>query len=214
MALLDRLAGTLGGDPDALRGLEELRRIFEVLPSMGLDLERYQLDITLARGLDYYTGTVYEIQVDEPKIGSLGGGGRYDELMTLFSGRDLPTTGASFGLERMIDVMFELHMVEMPSTPSRALITVFDSTSESVGHSMRLASELRQSGIACEVYLNPGDRLGKQFGYADKLGIPYAVVLGPDEIERGAVTVKDLRATENNQQTVERARLAGILRRE
>jgi len=213
-ALLGELAGPLSGDPEAMRGLEELRRIFEVLPSMDLDLDRYQLDITLARGLDYYTGTVYEIQVDEPKIGSLGGGGRYDELMTLFSGRDLPTTGASFGLERMIDVMFELHMVEMPSTPSRVLVTVFDATPESTGHSMRLASELRQSGIACEVYLNPGDRLGKQFGYADKLGIPYAVVLGPDEIAQGTVTVKNLRAAENNQQTVERARLASILRLE
>jgi histidyl-tRNA synthetase len=157
---------------------------------------------------------VYEIQVDEPKIGSLGGGGRYDELMTLFSGRDLPTTGASFGLERIIDVMLELRMVETPSTPSRVLITVFDAAPESTAHSMRLASELRQAGIACEVYLNPGDRLGKQFGYADKLGIPYAVVLGPDEIAQGTVTVKDLRATENNQQMVERARLASILRPE
>jgi len=213
-ALLGELAGPLSGDPEVMHGLEELRRIFDVLPSMDLDLDRYQLDITLARGLDYYTGTVYEIQVDEPKIGSLGGGGRYDELMTLFSGRDLPTTGASFGLERIIDVMFELHMVEMPSTPSRVLVTVFDAVPESTGHSMRLASELRQSGIACEVYLNPGDRLGKQFGYADKLGIPYAVVLGPDEIAQGTVTVKNLRAAENNQQTVERARLASILRLE
>ena len=214
MALLGELAGPLSNDPDATSGLEEVRRIFEVLPSMGLDLDRYQLDITLARGLDYYTGTVYEIQVDEPKIGSLGGGGRYDELMKLFSGRDLPTTGASLGLERIIDVMLELHMVEMRSTPSLALITVFDSTSDSVSNSMRLATELRQAGIACEVYLNPGDRLGKQFGYADKLGIPYAVVLGPDEIAQGTVTVKDLRAAENNQQTVERARLASILRGE
>ncbi|HET9496492.1 MAG TPA: histidine--tRNA ligase [Chloroflexia bacterium] len=213
-ALLGELAGPLSGDLEALQGLEELRRIFEVLPSMGLDLDRYQLDITLARGLDYYTGTVYEIQVDEPKIGSLGGGGRYDELMALFSGRDLPTTGASFGLERIIDVMFDLHMVEMPSTPSRVLITVFDAAPESTAHSMSLASELRKVGIACEVYLNPGDRLGKQFGYADKLGIPYAVVLGPDEIEQGTVTVKDLRAAENNQQTVERARLAALLRPE
>jgi histidyl-tRNA synthetase len=214
VALLGELAGPLRDDPEAMRGLDELRAIFDVLPSMGLDLDRYQLDITLARGLDYYTGTVYEIRVDEPKIGSLGGGGRYDELMTLFSGRDLPTTGASLGLERIIDVMFELHMVELPSTPSRALITVFDSSPESVGNSMRLASDLRREGIACEVYLNPGDRLGKQFGYADKLGIPYAVVLGPDEVAQGTATVKDLRATENNQQTVERARLAGILRGE
>lgn len=210
-ALLSALEGPLQGDAEAMLGLEELRQILEALPQMGVDLDRYKVDITLARGLDYYTGAVYEIVVDEPKIGSLGGGGRYDKLMSLFSGRDLPTTGASFGVERMVDVMFELGMVSTTATPSRALITVFDGSSESVGASLRLAAALRAQDIACEVYLNPGDKLGKQFGYADKLGIPFAIVLGPDEIAQGTATVKNLKTPPPNQQTVERGKLVEVL---
>lgn len=216
-ALLGELAGPLKNDPEATRSLEELGQVLDALSLMGMssdDLDRYRLDITLARGLDYYTGTVYEIVVDEPKIGSLGGGGRYDELMSIFSGRNLPTTGASFGMERIVDVMVELNMFPAKLTPSRALITVFDSSSQSVGESLKLAAELRAEGIACEVYLNPGDKLGKQFGYADRLGIPFAVVLGPDEIATGAVTVKELKAPPPNQRTIGRADVIHLLAQE
>jgi histidyl-tRNA synthetase len=211
-ALLSELSGALKGDVEAMAGIEELGRIFDVLPSMNLDLDRYRLDVALARGLDYYTGAIFEIMVDEPKIGALGGGGRYDRLMSLFSGRDLPTTGMTFGVERMVDVMFELGMLQPMSTASRALITVFDGSKESVSASLGLASELRGQGIPCEVYLNAGDKLGKQFGYADKLGIPYAVVLGPDEIAAGTAAVKSLKVPPPNQQTVARGDLARILR--
>jgi histidyl-tRNA synthetase len=211
-ALLSELAGPLKDDAEATAGLEELRRIFDILSGMDLDLDRYRLDLALARGLDYYTGAIFEIIVDEPKIGALGGGGRYDKLMSLFSGRDLPTTGMTFGVERIIDVMFELGMIAPMSTASRALITVFDGSNESISASVGLTSELRAKDIPCEVYLNPGDKLGKQFGYADKLGIPYAVVLGPDEIAVGSATVKSLKVPPPNQQTVARGQLADILR--
>ena len=160
---------------------------------MGGDLDRYRFDLTLARGLDYYTGAVYEVVVDEPKIGSLGAGGRYDNLMSLFSGRDLPTVGGSFGVERMVDVMTELGMYPASSTRSVALVTVFDGSQESVSASLRLASELRERGVPAEVYLNPGDKVGKQMAYADKLGIPFALILGPDEIASGNVAVKSLK---------------------
>ncbi len=177
-ALLGELAGPLKDDPEAMKGVEELGQILDALAAMGIagdDLDRFRVDITLARGLDYYTGAVYEIVVDEPKIGSLGGGGRYDELMSLFSGRSLPTTGASFGVERMVDVITELKMFTPTLTPSLALVTVFDDTPQSVGESLKVAAELRAHDIPCEVYLNPGDKLGKQFGYADKLGIPFVI---------------------------------------
>jgi histidyl-tRNA synthetase len=202
----------LAGDEAALKGLGDLEAILSALGEMGVQKDRFRVDVTLARGLDYYTGAVYEIVVDEPKIGSLGGGGRYDNLVGMFAGRSLPTTGASFGVERIIDVMQELGMIVPQSTPSKALVTVFDSKPESVQASLGLASELRAQGVACEVYLNVGDKLGKQFGYADKLGIPYAIVLGPDEIEGGTATVKNLRAAApDNQRTVERGRLASIV---
>lgn len=211
MALLGELSGPLKDDPQATEGIQELSQILEALGSMGGDLDRFRVDIALARGLDYYTGPVYEIVVDEPKIGSLGGGGRYDELMSLFSGRNLPTTGASFGMERIVDVMADLNMITPRSTPSRALITLFDATPQSIGTSLSLASELRGQDIPCEVYLNPGDKLGKQFAYADRLGIPFAIVLGPDEISSGTATVKELKAPPPNQQTVERGALAEML---
>jgi histidyl-tRNA synthetase len=212
MALLAELAGPLAGDEAALKGLEDLRSILTGLEGMAVQKDRFKVDVTLARGLDYYTGAVYEIVVDEPKIGSLGGGGRYDNLVGMFAGRSLPTTGASFGVERIIDVMEELGMVVPQSTPSKALVTVFDSKPESVQASLGLARELRERGVACEVYLNVGDKLGKQFGYADKLGIPFAIVLGPDEIEGGTATVKNLKAqAPGNQKTVERGGLASIL---
>ena len=210
--LLAELAGPLAGDEAALKGLSDLQAILSALGEMGVQKDRFRVDVTLARGLDYYTGAVYEIVVDEPKIGSLGGGGRYDNLVGMFAGRSLPTTGASFGVERIIDVMQELGMIVPQSTPSKALVTVFDSKPESVQASLGLASELRAQGVACEVYLNVGDKLGKQFGHADKLGIPYAIVLGPDEIAAGTATVKNLRAAPpDNQKSIERGRLASIL---
>ena len=130
--LFAELAGPLADDPEATKGLENLRAILSALEGMGVQLDRYRVDVTLARGLDYYTGAVFEIVVDEPKIGSLGGGGRYDNLIGLFSGRDLPTTGGSFGVERIIDVMTTLGMIIPQASPSIALVTVFDSSSESV----------------------------------------------------------------------------------
>ena len=210
-ALLAELAGPLKDDAEATQGLEDLQTILQLLEGMGVQKDRFRLDVTLARGLDYYTGAVFEIVVDEPKIGALGGGGRYDDLIGLFSGRDLPTVGAAFGVERIIDVMMESGMITPQATPSRVLITVFDSTSESVRDSTELATELRVQGIACEVYLNTGDKLGKQFGYADRLGIPFALVIGPDERASDTLTVKNLKAPPPNQQTVERDLVAGIL---
>lgn len=210
-ALLSELSGSLKDDPSATQGIQELQQILSALDAMSIDKDRFRIDTTLARGIDYYTGPVYEIYVDEPKIGSLGGGGRYDELMSLFSGRSLPTTGGSFGFERIIDVITTLNMYTHPPTSSHALITIFDATQESASASFQLAADLRQQDIPCEVYLNPGDKLGKQFAYADKLGIPFAIVLGPDELAQGTATVKDLRATQFNQQTVPRAQLLSIL---
>ncbi len=211
LALLSELSGPLKDDLEASQALADLRQLLEALSYMVVDPDRFRLDVTLARGLDYYTGPVYEVMVDEPKIGSLGGGGRYDKLMSLFSGRDLPTTGGSFGLERIIDVMIELKLVELEATTSQALITVFDASAESTGTSLKLAGELRSAGIPCEVYLNPGDKLGKQFGYADRLGMPFAVVIGPDELSAGTVTVKSLKAPPPNQQTLPRAELKAFL---
>jgi histidyl-tRNA synthetase len=211
LALLSELSGPLKDDPEASHGLEQLRQLFEALAGMGGDLDRYRASLTLARGLDYYTGPVYEVFVDEPKIGALGGGGRYDELMSLFSGRSLPTTGASFGMERIVDVIIELGMFPTMNTRSRALVTVWDASPESVGASLKLASELRERSVPCEVYLNPGANIGKQVGYADRLGIPFACILGPEEIATGRVAIKSLKEPPPNQHTLPREEVLRIL---
>jgi histidyl-tRNA synthetase len=204
LALLGEIAGPLKDDPQALKGIEELRQVFEALGSMNVERDRFRVDITLARGLDYYTGPVYEVKVDEPKIGSLAGGGRYDELLTLFSGRSLPTTGGTLGLERIIDVITELNMFPAMATRSRALVTIFDASTESVAASLKLAGEVREKGVPCEVYLNPGDKVGKQLQYADRLGIPFAMIIGPDERAAGTVAVKSLKEPPPNQQVLPR----------
>jgi histidyl-tRNA synthetase len=205
------LGRSLADDPEAARGVENLRAILLALEGMGVQRDRFRVDVTLARGLDYYTGAVFEIVVDEPKIGSLGGGGRYDNLIGMFAGRDLPTTGGSFGVERIIDVMTTLGMITPKASPSVALVTVFDGSSESLRDATQLVTELREQGIASEVYLNAGEKLGKQFAYADRLGIPFALVIGPDERAAGTVTVKNLNAPPPNQQTVARGEVAGIV---
>ncbi len=212
--LLNELSGPLKDNPEAMQGLEELRRVFEALGATGGILDCFKISTSLARGLDYYTGPVYEVVVDEPKIGALGGGGRYDGLMSLFSGRDLPTTGGSFGVERIIDVMEQLGMVETMLTRSRALITIFDASPESLGASLKLATDLRTQGVPCEVYLNPGDKIGKQLAYADKLSIPFAVIQGPDEIASGNVTIKSLKEPPPNQQTMPREQAIEYVKRE
>ena len=206
-ALLSELSGPLQGDEEGTRGLKELQQVVDALSGMQVDLDRFRIDTTLARGLNYYTGPVYEVRVDEPKIGSLAGGGRYDELVGTFAGRTIPTTGASFGIERMVDVITTLGMYAPGASPSKALVTVFDASQGSLQASMGLVAELRKADIASEVYLNPGDKLGKQFNYADKSGIRFALVMGPDELREGNVTVKDLKAPPPNQQTVPRAEL-------
>jgi histidyl-tRNA synthetase len=211
MAFLAELAGPLKENPQAAQGIEELRQVFQALQNMGGDLDRFRASLTLARGIDYYTGPVYEVVVDEPKIGALGGGGRYDGLMSLFSGRSLPTTGGSFGMERIVDVILELGMVPPITTRSQALVTIWDTSPESVGASLKLASELRERGVPAEVYLTPGVNIGKQVGYADRLGIPFALILGPDELSSGSVAVKSLKEPPPNQRTLSREEAISML---
>ena len=200
----DRLAG----DAEGLAAVAELRRILELLPSLSPSAGRVVVDLSLARGLDYYTGPVFEAVVDEPKIGSLGGGGRYDRLVGMFSGRDLPTTGMSLGLERLIVVMTEQGMVEPITSTSQVFVAVF--SGDALDTALELVRTVRGAGIPAEVWLEPGDKIGKQLKYAAGAGIPVAVIAGPDEIARDEVQIKDLRSGE--QQTVLRADMPARLR--
>jgi histidyl-tRNA synthetase len=188
--VLESLSDRLSGDERAMRGLENLRDITRYLSEIGLPPERYAVAPRLARGLSYYTGVVFETVVDNPPMGSLLGGGRYDELVGMFAGQSIPTVGLAFGIERLHDVMAELGMGPQSATLAEVFVTLFP---ETVGAALRLATELRAAGINVETALNPDEKLGRQFKYADRRGIPLALVLGPDELARNEVVLRDMR---------------------
>jgi histidyl-tRNA synthetase len=204
-ALEDRLAADAAG----VAAIRELREILVLLGTLSPSAARVEVDLSLARGLDYYTGPVFEAVVDEPKIGSLSGGGRYDNLVGMFSGRALPTVGMSLGLERLIDVMTELGMEKASGSVSQVFVVVMGR--DALDNALELVRAVRHAGIAAEVNLEPDDKVGKQLKYAGQQGIPLALIAGPDEIAKDEVQIKDLRRGE--QDTVLRADLVPTLRR-
>ena len=186
---LDLIADAIG--PDA-NGLSDLRQLANLLDDAELPPERYDFDFTMARGLGYYTGPIFETVISQPNLGSVTGGGRYDNLIGMFRRQSLPTTGTSFGLERIIDLMDELDLypAELGGTLVQALVAVF--SPDTRGASMRIADMLRGAGINTELYLE-SRKLGRQIAYADKKGIALVAIAGPQEIEAGAVKLRRLR---------------------
>ena len=178
-------------DPGAREGIEELCRVMDALDAAGIDPERYTVDFAMVRGLDYYTGTIFETLVEEPPIGSITGGGRYDALIGLF-GADLPAVGTSFGIDRLVEVMDTLNLfpawLSLP-TP-RVLVALFDETTALAA--VATASRLRQAGIPTELAFR-AEGIGEQIRTALKREIPVLVILGPDELAAGQVTLRDLR---------------------
>ncbi len=188
---LEAVRSRLREIPIAGEGIDELQQLVRFAREGGVAAENLQVDFTMVRGLEYYTGPIYETVVTEPKIGSLTGGGRYDELIGLFTNRSLPATGTTIGIERIIDVMEELQMFppEVGKTVTQVLVTVFDEARRA--DSIRIASELRAAGVDTEIWFDL-DTLGKQLKYAASKGIPFAVIVGPDEAMAGTATLRDL----------------------
>ena len=202
--VLSALSEQLGDSEVTNEGIAELEELSSYLTTLGVPEEFYRINVSMVRGLEYYTGPIYETVVEEPKIGSITGGGRYDELIGSFSRQSYPATGTSFGIERIIDVMEEFDMFPsaVGKTVTQVLVTVFDA--ELAQASLKLATLLRSSGIRTEVYCRP-TRISTQMKYADNKGIPYAVILGSDEVEAGTVAVRDL--TSREQQVIPREKL-------
>ena len=203
LALLD---GLVQGHALGQEGVVELRTIHETLKGHDVDPSCYRFDFTLARGLDYYTGPIFETIVTEPKIGSITGGGRYDNLIGLFSKETFPATGTSFGLERLITIMEELGSAEANQPITQVLITQFDP--QLMHRNLRIARLLRDAGINTEVYFNP-DKLKKQLTYASHKAIPFVTILGPDENSAEKITVKNM--TAGTQETLLQTDLAAWL---
>lgn len=204
---LSRLKTTLAGIPSAQEGIAELEEIQRCLINLGVEQGNVLFDGSLARGLDYYTGPIFETIIEKPRIGSISGGGRFDSLIGMFSGKDVPATGTSLGLERIITVMEELAMLPTTPTVSQVLVTMFDRGL--FGESLKVASELRSAGISAEVYVND-DKLKKQLDYANKKKIPLVLIIGPDEKERGEVVLRDME--QKTQATIPRPELVNKIK--
>ncbi len=207
--VLAEVRARLTGDPQAEAAVSDLLELLRYLDLLGVDPRRYTLNLALARGLDYYTGPVFEAVVEEPAIGSLGGAGRYDGLIGMFLGEEIPATGGSLGLERIVEVVQELQLLHVPTTVSQVLVTVFDD--QHWGVALQLAQQLRADGINAEVYLGERRDFRRQIQYADRKGIPVALFCGPEELARGVITVREL--ITGVQYQVPAAELAPTMRR-
>jgi histidyl-tRNA synthetase len=203
-----RLSELLGHDPAAAAAVRELNEILELSERTSAK-GCLQVDVTLARGLSYYTGAIMEVAVPD-LAGSLGGGGRYDGLIGMFLGEEVPACGFSLGLERILVVMGDQKMFpkSIDGAAADLLISLFDAAT--IPAALTLAAELRHAGVRVEVYPEP-DKLGKQMKYAAARQIPFAAILGADEIARGEVAVKNLGTGE--QSSLPRAEIPSFVAR-
>jgi histidyl-tRNA synthetase len=176
-----------------------IEELFEILTDQGLlENKDFAYSPTLARGLDYYTGAIYELVCDDYTGGSLGGGGRYDKLIGQFTGEDLPATGFAFGFDRLIEAIKELKLFPDIKTATQVLVTVF--SPQLLPVSLKTATLLRDSGINTDIYLDKEVKLDRQLKYADRKGIPYVIIIGPEEAENDQVKVKNMKT--GDQKTV------------
>ncbi len=210
IATLDRLGDVAQGAVNAslVEGIAELREVLELVRALGVPESAYALNLSIARGLDYYTGTVYETTLDDyPQIGSICSGGRYENLASHYTKSKLPGVGISIGLTRLFWQLREAGLLGPAESTVQVLVTQMDASH--LPHCLAVAAELRQAGFNTEVVME-ASKIARQFRYADRAGIRFVVVLGDDEIAAGKVTVKDLRREDQFQ--VDRSELAATLR--
>lgn len=170
---------------------ERLWKIIEALKRLGYkeDVD-FRFDPFLARGLDYYTSTIFELKIPAYAAGSVAGGGRYDNLIGTFTGKNIPAVGVAFGFDRLIDALGELQLIRTQKTATTVLVCIF--SGETLGFSLELTATLRGKGIPTEIYLDDTSKLEKQLKYADRKGIPYVVIAGPDEVSKKVVKLKNM----------------------
>jgi len=196
-----------GMDPIFDEGLDELETVTRYLKDFGVPEQNFAIDLTIARGLDYYTGTVYEtIITDHPEIGSVCSGGRYDNLAEYYTDKQLPGVGISIGLTRLFYVLNEQNLLsdKMVSSPCDALIIPM---SEDLGYAIACATELRRGGVRTQLY-SEKKKFKAKMSYADKIAVPYVVLIGDDEIQAGEISVKNMLTGEQTRMTASEAAAA------
>ena len=192
---LESLKEVLADSPIGLAGIAEIEKVFSYVVELikGAAMQpNVELDITLARGLNYYTGCIFEVKSNEVAMGSIGGGGRYDDLTSMFGLKGLTGVGISFGADRIYDVMEELAVFPTSTVVgTKVLFSNFDADAEK--YALPILQQLRSSGIATELYPSAA-KLKKQMSYADDKAIPYVILIGGDEMQSGMLTIKDMRS--------------------
>lgn len=172
-------------------GLDELRTVVGYLPAFGVPEENFELDLTIARGLDYYTGTVYEtVLLDHPEVGSICSGGRYDDLAGYYTNKSLPGVGISIGLTRLFYILQEQNMISDAVLTAPADVLILPMTDD-LSAAVALASELRAGGLRVQIY-SEKKKFKAKIGYADKLGIPFVIFLGEDEVAQHVCALKNM----------------------
>ncbi|HXR83215.1 MAG TPA: histidine--tRNA ligase [Hanamia sp.] len=205
---LEKIEKIIGASETGKKGIEELKFILGFLNETN-SKQTINIDFTLARGLNYYTGTIYEVKAKNVQIGSIGGGGRYDDLTGLFGVPDMPGVGISFGLDRIYDVMDELQL--FPENINQSTEVLFFNLGEKESrYAFHLMQKLREEKISCELFYE-NSKLEKQFKYASKKNISYAVIIGSKEIEERTYVVKDLQKGE--QQTISENQLVDFFKK-
>ena len=197
---LEKLSSVICASETGMKGVEEMRTIFSNVEALGINLTP-ELDLSLARGLNYYTGAIFEVKANDFQIGSISGGGRYDDLTGIFGMPGMSGVGISFGADRIYDVMLGLNIFPEELACSTKVFFVNLGENEQLA-SMRLISELRNKGIAAEIYPESA-KMKKQMEYANRRGIPYVVIIGSNELERKVATLKDMRSGEQRELSFE-----------
>ena len=188
LAMLESLRGQCAALDE---GMDELKTVVELLPGLGVPDDKWEIDLTIARGLDYYTGTVYEtVLLDHPEVGSVCSGGRYDNLAEYYTDKKLPGVGVSIGVTRLFYILQEQGLLNdaLPTAPCDALVIPMGEVTDYV---VACATALRAAGVRTQIYMERKKAKNK-FAYADRLSIPYAVVIGEDEVAQGVVSLKNL----------------------
>jgi len=208
--ILKQLGPLVAGNPLGEDGIARLNDVLSGVRAAGVPETRLKLDVSIARGLDYYTGTIYETFLDAlPTIGSGCSGGRYDNLAGLYTDQELPGIGASLGLDRLLAAMEELGMIEKVATPAPVLIVYFDKTR--LADYLRLAAAIRAAGIGVEFYPEP-KKMGQQLKYADRRGFRVALIAGENEFNAGTCQLKDLQKAEQRDVPLNAASIVAAVR--
>lgn len=193
---LDKLSALLAASETGMKGVDELRTVIAGVRGVGLEAE-LDLDVSLARGLNYYTGTIIEVKARDVEIGSITGGGRYDNLTGIFGLPGVSGVGISFGADRIYDVLNALDLY--PDEARRTTTVLFVNLGEAeAAASLRMIGALRRAGVSAEIYAD-GGKMKKQLGYANSLSIPYVAIIGEEELDRGTVTLKNMVTSEQEQ---------------